>query len=49
MCHTSRHYYHRLVRRMKKLLGPSFSRDETTPKYSIAAKVHRIDRLIRLV
>uniref|UniRef100_A0A0D9VZJ4 Uncharacterized protein n=1 Tax=Leersia perrieri TaxID=77586 RepID=A0A0D9VZJ4_9ORYZ len=32
-----RHYYYRLVRRMKKLLGPEFSLDAKNPKDTIAA------------
>lgn len=32
-----RHYYYRLVRRMKKLLGPGFSLDAKNSKDTIAA------------
>jgi hypothetical protein len=32
-----RHYYYRLVRRMKKLLGPEFSLDAKDSKDTIAA------------
>lgn len=32
-----RHYYYRLVRRMKKLLGPRFSLDAKNSKDTIAA------------
>ncbi|KAL5674395.1 hypothetical protein ACJX0J_018701, partial [Zea mays] len=35
-----RHYYYRLVRRMKKLLGPRFSLDAKNSKDTIATMLH---------